>query len=69
MKEICPVNILDKLPRGYTLLEGSKELYREGDILELEKGKMWAKLSGASELVRKKHMVKYEVPVYRKGKK
>lgn len=68
MKETCPVNILDKLPRGYSLY-GGKDIYREGDVLEIEKDSKWVKLSGASYLVRKKFNIGHEVPVYRKIKK
>ena len=68
MNKPGPVNTIDKLPRGYILFEG-KDLYREGDVLEIDKDVKWVKLSGASFLVRKKIEITHNVPVYRKGKK
>lgn len=64
-----PANVLDKLPWGYSLVKGNKELYKDGDILEIEKDVKWIKLSNASFLVRKKHSINHELPVYRKEKK
>jgi len=61
-------NIVDKIPRGYTLFTG-KDIYRDGDVIEIGKDTQWAVLSGSSYLVRKKMEIKHEVPVYRKGKK
>jgi len=70
-KKTTPINIVNTLPRGYTLF-ADKDVYRENDYLVHDvdsishKPKSWIVLSKASFLVRRGMDIKPEVPVYRK---